>query len=569
MIPLQLSVSGFDGTGTAGGLGGTAENAFALSLKNSYLHIVDSLLITVNDQAVNSTTQGVNIPNTFNLMSMSADDRKTLGSMLQFYVDTGDSLRHVPNPATFYSGSLAVSAISAIGVATFTAIATPLQKGQQFFYCGVTYTIQANTVPADTTVAVLPRPGTALATVVASTQVFTPLNVTNNGLGETNNVISKSTLFNPRDGYQALNGLVNEGRRARMQDTSYDPSALASSYQTAASAGIMFRNHIVQNNANAVVYNMFAVLPMATLHNFFEKLPIIRGLSVRLNLYLNTGITINETVTKANHVAITSSVIPRQTVPFMVSPISNDPVCGSGLTIDTAVSLQYQLKIGNSTLSNCRFYASMFNFTPSTEASYISSPERKILYTDIVQYVLPNIGPNANVNNLITSGVSRLRGFLMVPIVSAGSNVCGLDGKQSPFSSCPATTMPYSKVQNFQLQISGKPFFATPISHTQLMYNTMLRPELSVNGGALCSLGMSSGCISKTDFESGFTYYWVDLGQLENEADDNTSKSVQVLFTNAVPSGGTTSNLSTDFYIYLYYQKMINLNISNGGFLSI
>ncbi len=157
----------------------------------------------------------------------------------------------------------------------------------------------------------------------------------------------------------------------------------------------------------------------------------------------------------------------------------------------------------------------------------------------------------------------------MVPIVSASSNVCGLDGKQSPFSSCPATTMPYSKIQNFQLQISGKPYFSTPISHTQLMYNTMLRPELSVNGGALCSLGMSSGCISKTDFESAFTYYWVDLGQLENEADDNTSKSVQVLFTNAVPSGGTTSNLSTDFYIYLYYQKMINLNISNGGFLSI
>ena len=58
----------------------------------------------------------------------------------------------------------------------------------------------------------------------------------------------------------------------------------------------------------------------------------------------------------------------------------------------------------------------------------------------------------------------------------------------------------------------------------------MLRPELSVNGGALCSLGMSSGCISKTDFESAFTYYWVDLGQLENEADDNTSKSVQFFY---------------------------------------
>ena len=227
-IPLQLSVSGFDATGAAGGLSGTAENAFALSLKNSYLHIVDSLLITVNDQAVNSTTQGVNIPNPFNLMSMSADDRKTLGSMLQFYVDTGDSLRHVPNPAAFYSGQIAITAAGGItraGVVTITAITSALRRGQQFYYCTVLYTITADAAAGQTTFNVSPPPGNDITTALAvTTQIFTPLNLTNNGLGETNNVISKSTLFNPRDGYQALNGLVNEGRRARMQDTSYDPS---------------------------------------------------------------------------------------------------------------------------------------------------------------------------------------------------------------------------------------------------------------------------------------------------------------------------------------------------------
>jgi hypothetical protein len=288
-----------------------------------------------------------------------------------------------------------------------------------------------------------------------------------------------------------------------------------------------------------------------------------------LNLYLNTGIQITETVTSAFHSAITSSVIPRATCPFMVSPISNDPVTGGGLSVTNAATLQYGLKIGNSTLQNCRFYASMYQFTPATESMYISSPERTILYNDVVQYVIPNVGPSSNVNNLITSGISRLRGFLMVPIISAGSNVCGLDGKQSPFSSCPATTFPYAKVQNFQLQISGKPVFATSISHTQLLYNGMLRPELSINGGSLRSLGMGSGCISKVDFESGHGFYWVDLTNLENEADDNTSKSVQVLFTNAVPSGATTANLATDFYIFLFFQKELRMNISNGAFLSI
>ena len=297
-------------------------------------------------------------------MSMSADDRKTLGSMLQFYVDTGDSIRHVPNPAAFYSGQIAITAaggITADGLVTITAIAAPLLVGQQFYYLGVLYTLVTPAAAGATTFSVTPRPGAPLITAApVTTSIFTPLNLTNNGLGETNNVISKSTLFDPRNGYQALNGLVNEGRRARMQDTSYSPSALQGTYQNAAAAGQIFKNHIVQNDDDAVVYNMFAVLPMATLHNFFEKLPIIRGLSVRLNLYLNTGITINSSVTKVNHVAITSSVIPRQTVPFMVSPISNDPVCGSGLSIDTAVSLQYQLKIGNSTLSTCRFYENTF-----------------------------------------------------------------------------------------------------------------------------------------------------------------------------------------------------------------
>ena len=568
MIPLQLSVSGITAAPAPGGLAGTAENAFALSLKNGYQQIVDSLLITINDNPCNQPCQGVNIPNTFKLYSMSADDRKTLGSMLEFYVDTGDSLRYYPAPIPFYSGNIDVAAISAAGVCTITAVGI-LQKGQQFYYLGVLYTIQANTTAAATTFPVLPKPGANLNAAL-TVAVLTSVAATNPGLGECNNVISKGSGFNPRDGWQAVNGMVNAGRAARMQDTSFDPTTVGNPvstfYQNANGAGQLFKNHVVQNDANAVVYNIFAVIPMAVLHDFFDKLPIARGLSVRLNLYLNTGIQISETVTAANHVSINSFVIPRQTCPFQVSPISNDPLTGSGLSVTTAVTLNYLLKIGNSVLSNCRFYASMYQFTPQTESMYISSPEKQILYNDVVQYVLPGIGPNQSVNNLITSGISRLRGFLMVPIISAGSNICGLDGKQSPFSSCPATTFPYAKVQNFQLQISGKPVFATPVSHTQLLYNQMLRPELSINGGSLRSIGMSSGCLSKTDFESGYTFYWVDLTNLENEADDNTSKSVQVLFQNAVPAGGA---LNTDFYIFLFFQKELNVNISNGAFLSI
>ena len=68
--------------------------------------------------------------------------------------------------------------------------------------------------------------------------------------------------------------------------------------------------------------------------------------------------------------------------------------------------------------------------------------------------------------------------------------------------------------------------------------------------------------ISRTN---GYTYYYTDLTNIESEAEDNASKAVQVLFTN---SGGT-ANLKIDFYIYLFFQKQIGINISNGAFIKL
>ena len=82
LIPLTLSMKA-----TAGDLAVTPENAFALSLKNGYQHIVDSLLITVNDNPINQPCQTANVPNSFRLYEMSADDRKVLGDSMNFYLD--------------------------------------------------------------------------------------------------------------------------------------------------------------------------------------------------------------------------------------------------------------------------------------------------------------------------------------------------------------------------------------------------------------------------------------------------------------------------------------------------
>ena len=490
--------------------------------------------------------------------------------MINFYLDTGDSIRYLPTPttgSTFQVGPCAISSITTAGVVTCPAGTFSAQVGQQFILGGVTYTIQ--TITSATTYTVLPLPQTAITTA-SIVSWLTPLSLTNAGLGETNNVISKAnTLFNPSQGF--LTNIINQGRQKRTMNTSYDPSqtSISNYFTNISKTGDAFRNSLITNSSTEISYNIFATIPMSVLHDFFDKLPITRGLSVRLNLYLNTGITIVENVNGAQHLNIVSYTMPRQTCPFMVSPIANDPLVGSGFRILSDCSqVSYNLKIGNTTQPNCRFYASMYSFNPQTEALYISAPERNILYNDIVQYVIPSVGYNQSVNNLITSGISRLRGLLLVPIISGASNQCnGLDAKQSPFSSCPATVFPYAKITNFQIQISGKPIYNTPLSHTFMFYNTALKPELSINGGSLRSLGMSSGCISKSDFENGYGFYYVDLTNIESEAEDNASKSVQVLFQNNVVSG--TNNLAIDYYIYLYFQKQVAINISNGAFIKL
>ena len=120
LIPLTLSAKA-----TGGGLfEDCAENVFALSLKNGYQHIVDSLLITVNDNPINQPCQGANIPNTFRLYEMSEDDRKIIGDSMNFYMDTGDSIRLITPDASRYVTRSSTCAISTLGVVTLaTAVA--------------------------------------------------------------------------------------------------------------------------------------------------------------------------------------------------------------------------------------------------------------------------------------------------------------------------------------------------------------------------------------------------------------------------------------------------------------
>lgn len=483
VIPLTMSC-----TATTGAFTQSSENVFAMSLKNGYQHIIDSLYITYNDNPINQPSSYSNVASTWELYKMSADDRHQFADLIGFHLDDGNTIRYL---------------------------------------------------------------GTA-------NQI---------GLGECNNVIAQSSttsgVFNPRGGWTGDKNFINNGRVKRQQNTSFDPT-IVNSFLTSAQVGNQLRNFVSTNTATQITYQIFATIPMAIIHDFFQKLPILRGMNIRLNIYTNTGINLNFTTTANTYVSLSSSVIPRNTVPFQISAIGNDGTSGVGINNTAgATSVSFSLNIKNDTLSSCRFYACQYEMTPSLESLYISNPEKTILYDDFVQYSITNIPSNGQVNNMLSTGIARLRGILIWGCLSASANGgLNLNSMQSPFSSAPATTLPYAKIKNFQVQISGRPVYASPINYNFEHFIENLRPALSVNGGSLKSIGMSSGCINQSMWNSGYGFYYVDLTPtIESETQDNVSKSIQVIFTN-------DGALTTDYYFLVFNQKEIAINVSNGAVIA-
>jgi hypothetical protein len=379
------------------------------------------------------------------------------------------------------------------------------------------------------------------------------------GLGETNNAI-KAVLFDPALGYGNNTSNVNTGRLERMKTTSYNPDTLATVqwFTNAAQAKAGWISHVSTNSITTLIYDLYAIIPLPVLHPVFSEIGLCRGMKLNITLNCNTGsravIGVNAGATYVT--AGTNITTPNGVLPFQISPI------GAGLTLgNTVTSLTAELNIKN-TVTSCRLYLSQYTLTPKYEAEYIKNPKKKITYTDYQTYSFNNIEPGAAINNLLTNGISKLRYFLMVPHLSATSNgALGFGAPASPFSSSPATTCPYSKITNFQLNVAGKNIFETPQNYSFETFMEQVRPALSINGGSMNSLGLSSGSISKKMWESGYTYYYVDLSRNNNADEDAASKSIQVLFNN---SGSKT----IDYHIIVGYEKHFYININTGQYTS-
>jgi hypothetical protein len=493
IIPLTMTLQATDGHA----FNLTNDCDYSMSLKNGIQHIIDSVQISINDQAVNNATSNSNIAMSWDLLKMGADNRKTFQDTILYGLDNPETIRYFP-----------------------AATASP------------------------------------------------------NGIGEVNNVIAPQASA-LGGGYYGAANTQNVGRLNRMQVTSFNvgnnsagnPQAFYyESQQNLQNNNWISGVHL--QNANTVQYYIYAVVPLALLHPVFKALPLCRGAKVKMTIFCNTGTlnaatniasgcSVNLTTDGANYTGCTVN-IPHATLPFMVSPIG----ANNGLSPHAVTTMTASLSLSNSNLVNCRVYLSQYELSPEYEAEYLKDPVKKVIYEDYTSYTIQNIASGQGVNQLVTNGLTKLRGFLMQPQLSYSANGgLGISPMASPFSSAPATCCPFAHLSNYQLQLAGRNLYDNPVNYSFEFFNENIRPTLSLNGGSFQSLGMSSGSISNSDWSKGYGYIYSILDRHANDAIDSLSRSVQVVFTNS-------SAVAMDYVIIVFYEREFTINCSTGLFVN-
>ena len=214
--------------------------------------------------------------------------------------------------------------------------------------------------------------------------------------------------------------------------------------------------------------------------------------------------------------------------------------------------------LGGSVLLNIPAYT----FNPVFETSYLSSPVKKIVYTDIYQYQIVNqIAAGGTFNNLITNGIANIKSVLCLPFLSVvttvGSPILNpLSPIQSPFDTAGGgTTSPLCLLTQFNIQISGQNAIYNTERYAYEQFLNQVQGQNAVNGDM--TDGLTSGLIDQKSFEMSYNYYYVNVGRML-PVEEAVPKSVSVLGTNM-------SARPIDLYIFVEYGVEVSVDVLTGA----
>jgi len=622
----------------------TATNSldYMMGLKNGFWQIIHSMAVEFNNGSIIQQTPFLNVFASFkNLTSWSLDDVDIYGAVTGFYQDTPRSWLYNPNNTaasitnflntsgqgicnnrnapfvqTSSYGNWSGTFVNTSGATAITAITTLsgyLQLGMLVSGAG----ISAGTFISAIVYDVNGNPTTATLSAVSTANLTNQIPII--GISPTLSITTSTNATTDTDNFRSI---YNNGfaiRQSWLNSTgsvamvANPPITTLSANQTqllvnaSASYSQIFMSYVRKGTGyRAIIFD--AVVRLKDIADFFQKVPLLKGSTMRL--YINTnqtyftcgvvapqiagvysttagtaGVSVSQTATGC--LALTSSPIilgGGNTNPVMVasmdlgqgsanlvSPVSGTPSApvsvAFGLSIVKTQFSQFTNQF-SAPVTSVRLYAPAYTMSPLAEQRYLSlASTKKVVYNDIFYYTFPSIQANSTFSFLVSNGLPNIRSVLCVPnlpkasqgTASTYASTTALAGTTSssllsPFSTTGGTPDPIA-LTNIQIQISGKNLFINNLQYDFEDFLEQIVQSNSLNGGLTTS--MSSGLIGYEEWTTTYRYYYGNASR-SIPSEDGVAKAVQV-------SGLNLSGVVIDMMVFIEFQREIVIDVRTGA----
>lgn len=376
----------------------------------------------------------------------------------------------------------------------------------------------------------------------------------------------------------------NVGFFKRQQYINYDQDGLTapgssafSTLLTSANATTAFKSYIF-NKVNGTVavkgicqWAINGIVKLRHLHNLFEKMPLLKGVYLKITLQLNNSVVVINSVGgvgTALGVTSTSSAVGG-VVPIQIASaaVGNGSVATFG--IGAASTYTCSLAVGGTCLNsgqvsagalvsplgrNLTLNVPSFVMSPVFESAYLSSQVKTIEFEDIYQYQVLGVTAGANFNSLITNGIANISKILVLPFFTTAANV--VNPLYSPFDAAgTGPTSPLCLLTNFQVVVSGQNALYNTQKYTYQQFVEQLSGCNSINGDS--TDGLCSGLISLLDFETAYNYYYVDISRML-DVERSVPKSVSI-------QGLNLSAKAIDLIVFISYKQTLRVDVLTGN----
>lgn len=371
----------------------------------------------------------------------------------------------------------------------------------------------------------------------------------------------------------------NEGMNMRQQNYAFSWTNTATQILTEANGKLMAKDYYSHTAGSEYHYwYIMATIRLKDIHDFFDKMPLVKGAYLRFNINVNTSKHTLKYEAAAPPTFIyqsSATVTSGGSSSLLVASIgANQGLAPSAAATANDATVEIAVDIGKSSLntavthptwgSQTRLYVPLYTLNPVNEEQYLSlNRNKKIVYRDIYQY-RTDVTAGNQFNALLTNGIPNPKTVIIIPFIQSGMNDLDAAGTGiptdpylSPFASEPATTSPLIAIRQFNIQIAGVNMFIQNEDYDFEQFCNELSPQNAINGGLVD--GLTSGLISKTDFQQMYRYYVCDVSR-RLPAEDTVPKSVQILGTNQ-----TTRDIS--LFTFVEYQREVTIDLQTGQLL--